>query len=31
VAVTGTVDATTRIADGRMVEIDGTAGTVKLL
>jgi pyruvate,water dikinase len=30
-AVTGTVDATTRIADGRPVEIDGTAGTVKLL
>jgi pyruvate,water dikinase len=30
-AVTGTVDATARIADGRLVEIDGTAGTVKLL
>jgi pyruvate,water dikinase len=30
-AVVGTGDATTRIADGRLVEIDGTAGTVKLL
>ena len=30
-AVVGTVDATTRIADGRLVEIDGTAGTVHLL
>lgn len=30
-AVTGTRDATTRIADGRLVEIDGTAGTVRLL
>ena len=30
-AVTGTVDATTRITDGRLIEIDGTAGTVKLL
>ena len=30
-AVVGTADATTRIADGRMVEIDGTAGTVRLL
>ncbi|HJP90220.1 MAG TPA: PEP-utilizing enzyme [Candidatus Limnocylindrales bacterium] len=30
-AVVGTGDATTRIADGRMVEIDGTAGTVRLL
>ena len=30
-AVVGTVDATTRIADGRLVEIDGTSGTVRLL
>ena len=30
-AVVGTGDATTKIADGRLVEIDGTAGTVKLL
>ena len=30
-AVVGTVDATTRIADGRLVEIDGTAGIVRLL
>jgi len=30
-AVVGTGDATTRIADGRIVEIDGTAGTVRLL
>jgi pyruvate,water dikinase len=30
-AVVGTTDATTRIADGRFVEIDGTAGTVRLL
>ena len=30
-AVVGTVDATTRIADGRSVEIDGTRGTVRLL
>jgi pyruvate,water dikinase len=30
-AVVGTGDATTRIADGRLVEIDGTAGTVRLL
>ncbi len=30
-AVVGTGDATTRIADGRMVEIDGTRGTVRLL
>lgn len=30
-AVVGTTDATTRIADGRIVEIDGTAGTVRLL
>ena len=30
-AVVGTGDATTRIADGRFVEIDGTAGTVRLL
>jgi rifampicin phosphotransferase len=30
-AVVGTSDATTRIADGRLVEIDGTAGTVRLL
>lgn len=29
-AVVGTGDATTRIADGRIVEIDGAAGTVKL-
>lgn len=30
-AVVGTGDATTRIADGRLVEIDGTTGTVRLL
>ena len=30
-AVVGTRDATTRIADGRQVEIDGTVGTVRLL
>jgi pyruvate,water dikinase len=30
-AVVGTGDATTRIADGRLIEIDGTAGTVRLL
>jgi phosphohistidine swiveling domain-containing protein len=30
-AVVGTGDATTRIADGRLVEVDGTAGTVRLL
>ncbi len=30
-AVVGTGDATSRIADGRQVEIDGTAGTVRLL
>jgi rifampicin phosphotransferase len=30
-AVVGTADATTRIADGRQIEIDGTAGTVRLL
>jgi len=30
-AVVGTGEATTRIADGRFVEIDGTAGTVRLL
>jgi pyruvate,water dikinase len=30
-AVVGAADATTRIADGRKVEIDGTAGTVRLL
>ena len=30
-AVVGTGDATTKIADGRLVEIDGTAGTVRLL
>jgi phosphohistidine swiveling domain-containing protein len=30
-AVVGTGDATTRIADGRLVEIDGIAGTVRLL
>ena len=30
-AVVGATEATTRIADGRLVEIDGTAGTVRLL
>jgi rifampicin phosphotransferase len=30
-AVVGVAGATDRIADGRMVEIDGTAGTVRLL
>lgn len=30
-AVVGTGEATTRITDGRQVEIDGTAGTVRLL
>jgi len=30
-AVVGTGDATARIVDGRMVEIDGTRGTVRLL
>jgi phosphohistidine swiveling domain-containing protein len=30
-AVVGTGDATTRIADGRMVELDGTSGIVRLL
>ena len=30
-AVVGTGDATTRIADGRMVKIDGTLGSVRLL
>jgi pyruvate,water dikinase len=30
-AVVGTGDATARIADGRLVEIDGSAGTVRLL
>jgi len=30
-AVVGTGDATTRIADGRMVELDGTSGEVRLL
>ena len=30
-AVVGTGDATTRIADGRHVEIDGTTGSVRLL
>lgn len=30
-AVVGTADATTRIADGRLIEIDGIAGTVRLL
>lgn len=30
-AVVGTTDATMRIADGRLVEIDGTSGTVRLL
>jgi pyruvate,water dikinase len=30
-AVVGTGDATTRIADGRMVELDGSSGIVRLL
>jgi len=30
-AVVGTGDATTRITDGRMVELDGTSGEVRLL
>ena len=30
-AVVGTIDATARIADGRLVEIDGIKGTVRLL
>jgi pyruvate,water dikinase len=30
-AVVGTGDATVRIRDGRMVEIDGTTGSVRLL
>jgi pyruvate,water dikinase len=30
-AVVGTGDATTRIADGRLVELDGTTGVVRLL
>ena len=30
-AVVGTGDATTRIADGRLVEIDGSSGIVRLL
>ena len=30
-AVVGIGDATTRIADGRLVEIDGTTGIVRLL
>jgi phosphohistidine swiveling domain-containing protein len=30
-AVVGAMNATTKIADGRRVEIDGTAGTVRLL
>ena len=30
-AVVGTADATTRIADGRLVEIDGSSGIVRLL
>jgi len=30
-AVVGTAGATTRIADGRQIEIDGTKGTVRLL
>jgi pyruvate,water dikinase len=30
-AVVGATAATTRIADGRLVELDGTAGTVRLL
>jgi phosphohistidine swiveling domain-containing protein len=30
-AVVGTTDATKRIADGRLVEIDGTKGSVRLL
>jgi pyruvate,water dikinase len=30
-AVVGTGDATRRIADGRLVELDGTSGVVRLL
>ncbi len=30
-AVVGTGDATTRIADGQMLELDGTTGFVRLL
>ena len=30
-AVVGTGDATTRIADGRLVELDGSSGLVRLL
>ena len=30
-AVVGVAGATDKIADGRMLEIDGTAGTVRLL
>ena len=30
-AVVGTGDATARIANGRMVELDGSSGTVRLL
>ncbi|MFN2111393.1 MAG: PEP-utilizing enzyme, partial [Anaerolineae bacterium] len=30
-AVLGTRDATTRIADGQMIEVDGDQGLVKLL
>jgi pyruvate,water dikinase len=30
-AVVGTRDGTTRIADGRMVEVDGSTGSVRLL
>ncbi len=30
-AVTGTGDATTRITDGRLIEVDGARGTVRLL
>jgi pyruvate,water dikinase len=30
-AVVGTRDGTTRIADGRMVEVDGSTGIVRLL
>jgi len=30
-AVTGVKDATNTIPDGRQLEIDGTAGTVRLL
>jgi pyruvate,water dikinase len=30
-AVVGTRDGTTRIADGRLVELDGSTGLVRLL